>query len=157
MNSTWFKRLLSSLYGSFVQVSCKKRYPHMHTHTHTCTLAHTHTHTGTLTHVHKHTHKYTPTTHPHTHTHTHTARNAVVVLVAAMIAYSLALQPWFSDDIVTLIKEGSSSLPNLTAPEVSPQTCSVRGLVTCWPPIMLTINHYVTLIHIYISLFRTWV
>lgn len=57
------------------------------------------------------------------------ARNAVVVFSAALIGYSLSLQPWFEkNDVITLITADVSSLPNFTAPILTSQTCSVRVL-----------------------------
>ncbi|XP_064395119.1 sodium-independent sulfate anion transporter-like isoform X2 [Halichondria panicea] len=54
-----------------------------------------------------------------------TARNAVVVFSAALIGYSLTLQPWFEkNNVITLITEDKSSLPNFTAPDITSQTCS---------------------------------
>ena len=55
----------------------------------------------------------------------HTARNALVVFVAAMIAYSLTLQPWFKDQI-SLIDYKNGKLPPIQVPDPTSDVCSVR-------------------------------
>ena len=52
------------------------------------------------------------------------ARNAVVVLIAAVIGYTLSIQPWFSDQ-VTLIQYNESIMPDFEVPDLTIQTCQV--------------------------------
>ena len=52
------------------------------------------------------------------------ARNAVVVLIAAVIGYTLSIQPWFSNQI-TLIQYNESIMPDFEVPDLSIETCQV--------------------------------
>jgi len=52
------------------------------------------------------------------------ARNAVVVLIAAVIGYTLSIQPWFNNQI-TLIQYNESIMPDFELPDLSVQTCQV--------------------------------
>ena len=52
------------------------------------------------------------------------ARNAVVVLIAAVIGYTLSIQPWFNNQI-TLIQYDESIMPDFELPDLSVQTCQV--------------------------------
>jgi len=56
-----------------------------------------------------------------------TARNAVVVLIAAVIGYTLSIQPWFSNQI-TLIQYNESIMPDFEVPDLSIETCQDLGL-----------------------------
>ena len=52
------------------------------------------------------------------------ARNALVVFVAALIAYCLTLQSWF-DTQISLIDYNNGALPPLQVPDPTSSICSV--------------------------------
>jgi len=60
-----------------------------------------------------------------THLRTHLARNALVVFLAAMLGLGIKRQSWFHDQ-VTFINNTGSTLPPFRAPDITPETCSVR-------------------------------
>lgn len=56
------------------------------------------------------------------------ARNALVVFVAAMLGYSLKIQPWFNNQI-SFINYNNGSLPPIQVPDPTSDICSVSASI----------------------------
>ena len=84
------------------------------------------------------------------------ARNAVVVLIAAVIGYTLSIQPWFNNQI-TLIQYNESIMPDFELPDLSIQTCQVCPCILPSCPLMALASYcmymytytYIMHIHMY--------